>query len=544
VAAIAFAAGVVYATEPGRAERKLVTRYVSAWAHNDYAEMYAQLDPADRARVSESHFIDAYQTAARVATLESVKLLRVGSRSGNIIPVRVRATTFAFGTLRATLDVPLAGTGSAARVRFSNSLLFPGLQAGERLHRKTSLGARGAILADDGTPLAAGPSRSSPIPTIALQITGVLGRIPGDLASAYAADGYPPNAKVGQDGLERIFQRQLAGTPGGTLMAGSRVLARTQPVPGQTVKTTIDPTIEQAAITAMGSNYAGIAAMDPRTGAVLALAGIAFSDLQPPGSTMKIITATAALQAKLVTLGTEFQYATSSTIDGYTLQNANGEDCGGTFINAFAVSCNSVFAPLGAQLGGARLVNMAERFGFNQPLPFAGAAVSEIPSAATIGSSLAVGSSAIGQGMVLASPLEMTDVGATIAMGGRRPIPSLTLGATPQFVHVTSKHVAHLVQQMMIAVVQYGTGTAAAIPGVTVAGKTGTAELRNTVQSSSNPNAPPANSPQNTDAWFVGYAPVGAPKTVVGALFPANGAGGATAAPAVRGVLVAGLQEH
>ena len=135
----------------------------------------------------------------------------------------------------------------------------------------------------------------------------------------------------------------------------------------------------------------------------------------------------------------------------------------------------------------------------------------------------------------------MTDVGATIAMGGRRPIPFLTLHQKAQFVHVTSKRVAKLVQRMMIAVVQYGTGTAAAIPGVTIAGKTGTAELRNTTQPSTNPNAPPPNSPLNTDAWFVGYGPVGKPRIVVGALFPENGAGGATAAPAVRQVLVAGL---
>ena len=71
-----------------------------------------------------------------------------------------------------------------------------------------------------------------------------------------------------------------------------------------------------------------------------------------------------------------------------------------------------------------------------------------------------------------------------------------------------------------------------------VAGKTGTAELRNTT----NPSDPNANSPQNTDAWFVGYAPVGRPRIVVGALFPEQGAGGATAAPAVHDVLAAALQ--
>jgi peptidoglycan glycosyltransferase len=119
-------------------------------------------------------------------------------------------------------------------------------------------------------------------------------------------------------------------------------------------------------------------------------------------------------------------------------------------------------------------------------------------------------------------------------MGGRRPIPTLLAHQRPRFVRVTSPKVAHEVQQMMVGVVDFGTGTAAQIPGVVVAGKTGTAELTNT--------AAPANStPQNTDAWFVGFAPVGHPKVVAGALFPNQGAGGAAAAPPVRAVLASAL---
>jgi cell division protein FtsI/penicillin-binding protein 2 len=540
LALAALAAGIVLGSASGDAEGKVVSAYVRAWAHGDYDRMYALLDNRSRRRLSRSQFIAAYRDDARTATLLAVVPHRLGPLQGDAIDVAMTARTHLFGRLREKLIVPLVETSTGPEVRFAGTLLFPGLRPGERLGRRVQLGARASILASNGTALAEGPARSSPIPSVASAIVGVLGPIPRNQAAEYAALGYPEGAKVGQDGLERVFQLQLAGTPGGTLLAGTRVLARVAPIPGRSVTTTIDPAVEAAAFQALGGRLGGIAAMDPHTGAIRALAGLAFSVLQPPGSTMKIITVTAALQARLVSLGTTFPIATSSTLEGYTLQNANGEACGGTLLNAFAVSCNSVFAPLGAKLGAQRLVSMAQRFGFNQSLGIPGAAESQIPSASTIGDSLAVGSSAIGQGRVQASALEMTDVGATIANGGLRPIPTLDAGQPPRFVRVTSPHIAALVQRMMVAVVQFGTGTAAQIPGVTVAGKTGTAELVNTTDQ----NNPNANSPTNTDAWFVGYAPVGSPRLVAGALFPNQGAGGGTAAPAIQQVLVAGLHSR
>ncbi len=544
IAILALVAGIIVSTGPGRAEHRLVTNYVDAWARGDYTHMYSMLDPTSQHHISKAKFAAAYKAAAMTSTLTSIIPGHVGSRKGATIPVTVRARTTLFGTLFETLEVPLTGSGSGAKVRYSGTLLFPGLRPGERLSRQTALPPRASLLASDGTPLAEGSDRTSPIPDVASQITGTLGAIPTDDVAHYEALGYPPGAKVGVNGLERIFQDQIAGTPGGTLRAGHRVLASHKPIAGHTVKTTIVPSLERAAVAAMGNNYAGIAAMNPRTGAVLALAGVAFSAVQPPGSTMKIITATAALAAHAVQLSTTFPVQTEADIDGFQLQNANGEACGGTFLNAFAVSCNSVFAPLGAKIGGAKLVSMAEKFGFNHPVPIPGATESTIPPANQIGDALAVGSSAIGQGKVQASALQMTDVAATIAMGGKRPIPTVQAHQKPKFVHVTSRHIAHEVEQMMIAVVQFGTGTSAQIPGVTVAGKTGTAELRNTVTPSSDPNAPSPDSAANTDAWFVGYAPVGKPKIVVGALFPAQGAGGQTAAPAVHDVLEAGLGSH
>jgi cell division protein FtsI/penicillin-binding protein 2 len=538
LAAAAFAAGAVLATQPGRDERQLVMRYVHDWERSDFAPMYRMLDARSRHQTSQSRFVHELQVDADMATMTSLRTLHVGSDHGSRIAVAVAVQTRIWGTLDETLVVPLSGSGDGARVHLARELLFPGLRAGERLHRHMTLPVRGTLLASNGVPLAQGSSRTSPIPTVAVQVVGTMGRIPAALSAAYAAAGYPANAQVGLDGLEHVFQNRLAGRLGGTLMAGRRVLATARPVQSNPVRTTINPAMEQDAVAALGGAYAGLAVMNPRTGAVEALAGIAFSAPQPPGSTMKIITASAALQAGLVTLGTTFPYATSTTIDGYTMQNASGEDCGGTLLNAFAVSCNSVFAPLGVKVGGARLVAMAEKFGFNEPSSILGAAESTIPSAKTIGDDLAVGSSAIGQGLVQTTPLEMTDVAATIAMGGRRPIPTLLAHQRPRFVRVVSPHVAHEVQQMMIAVVEYGTGTAAQIPGVVVAGKTGTAELVDTATNANNPNA---GSPKNTDAWFVGYAPVGHPKVTAGALFPNQGAGGGTAAPPVRQVIASAL---
>ncbi len=538
LAVVAFVAGVVLAGGPGRAERQLVTEYVNSWTHGDYAHMYSLLDAGSHRQISQAQFVRSLRAAAATATLASISRGNVGSRSGAAIPVRMLVRTRVFGRLREILTVPLSGSGSSARIHFTTALLFPGLRPGEQLTREVSLAPRADLLARDGTPLAQGAARTSPIPDVASQIVGTLGPIPPANASAYAAQGYPPDARVGLNGLERVFQAELAGTPGGVLLAGRRPLATVAPVAGATVTTTISPPLERAAVTAMAGRYAGIAAMDPRTGGLLALAGVAFSALQPPGSTMKIITATGALEAGIVKLGDVFPIQTSATLEGFNLQNANGEACGGTFLNAFAVSCNSVFAPLGAKLGAARLVDIAQRFGFNQPPSIPGASEPTIPSASTIGDALAVGSSAIGQGMVQSTALEMTDVGATIAMGGRRPIPTLLLHARPLFVHVVSRHIAGLVQRLMIAVVEFGTGTVAQIPGVVVAGKTGTAELRNTTDPGT------SGSPTNTDSWFVGYAPAGRPRIVVGALFPAQGAGATTAAPAVRDVLVAGLAAH
>jgi cell division protein FtsI/penicillin-binding protein 2 len=202
---------------------------------------------------------------------------------------------------------------------------------------------------------------------------------------------------------------------------------------------------------------------------------------------------------------------------------------------------------MGAELGAERLVAAAERFGFNEDPQLVGAARSTIPAATEIGDDLAVGSTAIGQGKVLTTPLQMALVAATIGEGGRRVRPTLLKGESTEVSRAIPEKVARYVVRAMRAVVTGGTGVGAAIPGVKVAGKTGTAELRSTVSQAPLPPAgedqpPPVADPTDTDAWFAAFAPAGHPRVAVCVLLIAQGAGGETAAPAARHVIEAAVR--
>jgi cell division protein FtsI/penicillin-binding protein 2 len=250
-----------------------------------------------------------------------------------------------------------------------------------------------------------------------------------------------------------------------------------------------------------------------------------------------MVTLTAVLEAGAAKPSTVFPYQTETHLSGVRLENANGESCGGTLVQSFANSCNSVFAPLGAKVGARKLVETAEKFGFNHPVGIPGFAESTLPAANKVGDDLAVGSTAIGQGDVQASALQMATVAATIANRGLRPKLRIELSSRAGYTRATSPRVARTVAKMMVQVVRVGTGTAAAIPGVVVAGKTGTAELGNTVDQEGNKNE----SAPDTDAWFAAFAPVRKPRVAVGVLLVQAGAGADVGAPAAHDVLTATL---
>jgi len=533
-------------------EREAVDRFAQAWAEGDYAAMHAELTPASGTATTVEELQTAYEKAAKAATTTGIA---VGESRGpleqdgeSVVALQATVSTSAFGAVDGEVAVPV----TEGAIEWRPEMVFPGLLAGEELDRKTDLPKRAPILAADRSALAEGPLDARVTTGAGGIVTGEISEPGRPRQKELEALGFPEGTPAGTSGLELAFDGTLAGTPGGELLAvgaaEDRVLASSEPVEGDSVRTTIDPKLQDATAAALGNTYGGAALIDAKNGDILALAGLAFSAPQPPGSTMKIITLTGALNEEITKPEEEFPVVTSAVVGGREVSNAHEELCGGNLVTSFAKSCNTVFAPLGEELGGGRLVEISEDFGFNEPpslyRPEAIATVE--PPESTIPEDLAdaeAGVSAIGQGEVLATPLGMASASQAIANGGVRSPTSIVrdpeLAGDYPDVTVTTPEIAKQVRDMMIEVVRSGTGSAAALPDATVAGKTGTAELGTT---SGEPIGAGAEPEQDVDAWFTAFAPAEKPKYAVAVMVVnADGDGGVIAAPIARAILDAAI---
>ncbi len=348
--------------------------------------------------------------------------------------------------------------------------------------------------------------------------------------------------------------------------------------PGGTLVLTLDRATQQAAEEALGPRKGAVVALDPRTGAVLAmttyprydpnqlashnpeqirrnwdrlindedgpLLNRAAGALYPPGSTFKVITAAAALEDG-VTMSERLPSPTVLDVPqtSANIRNFGGSSCGAptlTLPEALEISCNTTFAALGIRVGSEKLAAEAEKFGFNQPSPYQlPAATSSIPEQQDVP---ATAQSAIGQRDVRVSPLQMASVAATIANGGRRMGPFVARRVVSDKGSVVKRfegedlgqaipeEVAGTLRDMMVRVVEQGTGTAAQIPDLEVAGKTGTAQHAQG---------------QAPHAWFIGFTESGDRQIAVAVVVERGGnagseaTGGRTAAPIARQVMAA-----
>jgi peptidoglycan glycosyltransferase len=441
----------------------------------------------------------------------------------------------------------------------ASSLRHNGLNARNLLEQQRI--DRGPIVAGDGTVLA----RSVP-------------RGEGTFERSYPTGGEFAQAvgyyftTLGSVGLERYRNAQLSGEGASNLQTILNQLQGKKPV-GEKVVTSLDPAAQKVANAALAGHKGAVVALEPRSGSVEVMASSPAYDPSSlrssasaaaikgdpsgrlinratqfgyaPGSTFKVLTATAAIDTGAFTRESTVSGRNNVPISGVPLKNDENESLGQiTLTQALAKSVNTVWAQVAERLGKRTLARYMDRFGFNRKpeldypadeMSASGEHEGErvIPPTSP---SVDVGRMGIGQDKLEVTPLQMAEVAAAVANRGRLMVPHMTQrivdseGRTvervaPRVQSVVMKpSTAAAVTAMMEAVVNEGTGTSAQIPGVQVAGKTGTAETQigNTIN----------------NVWFIAFAPAANPRVAIAVtLQGVPGQGAAFAAPVAREVI-------
>jgi len=375
----------------------------------------------------------------------------------------------------------------------------------------------------------------------------------------------------GRSGLEKSRNDELVGRTDEFNTLVEEITGGTAKE-GDDVRTTLDPEAQRTALAALAGRPGSIVALEPQTGRVRVMASLpdfdpndvpgSYSELNrqegspifnratqaryPPGSTFKVVTAAAALDSGEFTPDSVLDGNTGKTISGVPLENFGGQDFGPTTLtDALTNSVNTVWAQVGEQLGKDTMFDYMERFGFNDEPPIDYPPEQLTASGEFAGNDLLgpkddtvdVGRMAIGQDKLQVTPLQMAMVAGAVANDGRLMKPRLIERVVSrdgrvqdrvdpaEAAQVMKPESARALGAMMARVVEEGSGTAAALAGTPVAGKTGTAE----VQSGA------ANQP-----WFIAFAPIEDPQIAVAVTLesrPPDETGGQAAAPLAKQVI-------
>ncbi|TAJ48325.1 MAG: penicillin-binding protein 2 [Herbiconiux sp.] len=388
----------------------------------------------------------------------------------------------------------------------------------------------------------------------------------------------------GSSQLEQAMNDYLSGTSNSQFLDYLNRLVTGQNPQGASIETTIDPVVQQAAYDALGDQQGAVIAIEPSTGKILAmvskpdydpnalavhdsqqvldtyetllgadgdpLINKTINDLNPPGSTFKIVTTAAALQNAGLGIDHTEPNLARLPLPGSdsTVSNSGGGTCGGgdttTIQTAFVLSCNIPMAELGMEIGEGALGDMAKAFGFGTDLSVPMDVSQSVYPRGLDDAQVAL--SAFGQGSDVATPIQIAMLSAAVANGGKLMTPTLVdeirapdlsvlqSFEAKEFSTPLTSVTASTLSQLMVEAVESGAATNARIDGVSVAGKTGTAE---------NGEGDPYT------LWFTGFAPADNPRVAVavvvenGGGLGQSGSGNQVAAPIAQRVLEAVLSK-
>ena len=405
------------------------------------------------------------------------------------------------------------------------------------------------------------------------QVGNTYKRVYSDKTLAHVT-GYA-SFQFGASGIEAAYAESLIGQDPADPLSQWRARYLRERAPPGTVVLGIDPKVQQAAVAALGNRRGAIVALDPRNGMILAsaswpqydaslisdpatedaawkqvnedpdkpLINRATQGLYPPGSTFKIITGAAALESGVDPnrkVRVDDPWQADRSWGAYFVRSSSRAHGDYTMADAFRLSENIYFAKIGLEIGGQKIAEYAQRFGIGSAtrcdIP---SGKGQLSSTGALDRPTLIADTSYGQGQLLVSPLQMALVAASIGMGGVMPTPHYATEVRDAAGHairviapgpsgqVIGLETARALTTMLVGAVE-GPGAfafAAKIPGVKVAGKTGSAE---------NPSGAP-------HGWFVGFAPAEAPTVAVAILLENSPKGGEDAAPLGGRVMQAAL---
>jgi penicillin-binding protein 2 len=424
------------------------------------------------------------------------------------------------------------------------------------------------------------PLRSYPLANAAAHALGRVGEITERQLQLAEYKSLPPGALVGQAGLESRYNRELMGKDGfRRVIVNSRGLevqeaAREPPQDGPNLTLSIDASLQAAMEAAFEGRSGSAVALDPETGEILAMTSTPAYDpnqfttgIEPaiwaslasdpdtplmnrviqgsyaPGSTFKVIAATAALEEGLITPETTFYCPGQLNVYNTTFRCHPGGHGVVDLRRAIAISCNVYFYQVGIRLEIARLAKWAKLMGLGAPtgVDLPAEASGLMPSAEWklrvlktpwyAGETVSV---AIGQGQVSATPIQMARVAAFVANGGRLVQPHFARQArTPQLPPIVRPETIAAVKEGMRRVVAEGTGSRARLSEVEVCGKTGSAQVVGHARLEKSPSV----HEMQPHGWFICFAPADRPRIALAVLVEHGRSGGESAAPVARRIL-------
>jgi penicillin-binding protein 2 len=552
---------------------QVAASFFQTWQQGQYDRMYDLLSTQAQASTPRELFVRRYTNIHAGIGEVRLSVRQVGStmtQSGTgsaRVPFQVTRSLAVFGDLVETNELPLVQENGQWTIDWQPGLIFRDLTATSSVRVNSDVAPRGRIVDRAGRPLAGdepNAPRVYPLADAAAQVVGYLGHPTAEELNRPELAGSEDSDWIGRAGIEAAFEKRLAGEKGGSIVivdqAGGlvRTIAQKAAQPGEDVQLTLDADLQQQAASALGDQIGSAIVMDPRDGSLLALvsrpsfdpnrfvAGLSDAEWQrlngesqplvlrptesayATGSTFKVITMAAGLERGVVTPDDSFDCGLDwNGLPGVTLHNwqAQGRL---NLVEALTESCNPAFYEIGLKLhthDPASLPGFARAFGLGQPTGVAGVpeSVGKVPEPRNAGEAVNL---AIGQGALLASPLQLANAYAALANGGtlRTPLlvqgaPQATRGALP----ISASTRATIIEGMS-RVTSTPRGTAAyAFQGerTPIAAKTGSAE-------NENPEA---------HAWFVGFATPDQPRVLVLAMVEGGEHGGTVAAPVARKII-------